>query len=184
MKKIYLSLLIGILCSIIKQSSAQSNTENTAKDTIVTVKLIPPPPKFKRAQNVFAELGGQGITFSVNYDTRFGARRNGLGGRLGVGYIAAIDNNLVTIPFSLNYLLGKEKNFFEIGLGATYTGASLNTDDGFFSGSYSNVIGTMSFMYRLQPLEQGFSLRAGFTPVFNQSAFIPYFVGVSLGYTF
>jgi hypothetical protein len=137
----------------------------------------------KRAQNVFVELGGQGLTVTANYDTRFGNRRDGLGGRIGIGYISGGENSITTIPISVNYLLGKEKNFFEIGLGTTYL--NVNGSDFFFDNSnQSKFIGTMSFSYRLQPVNSGFALRAGITPIFNSYVFLPYFAGVSLGYTF
>ena len=138
-----------------------------------------------RAQNVFVELAGQGLLFSANYDTRFGNRRDGLGGRAGVGYIAADGASLATFPLSLNYLLGKGKNFFEIGLGATF--ASAKSDDFWFNDeevSGTGTIGTMSFAYRLQPVDSGFSFRGGFTPIFTKDFFIPYYFGLSLGYTF
>ncbi len=183
MQKIYPSVLIGILCLFAINLSAQTQKE-TSKDTITTTVVLTPPPPFKRAQNVFVELGGQGVLFSANYDTRFGARRNGLGGRVGIGYLAVDGVNITNIPVSLNYLLGKEKNFFEIGLGATVLAAGSTNEDILFEGNSSGVLGTMSFMYRLQPVESGFSLRVGLTPIFNSSVFLPYFAGVSLGYTF
>ncbi|TDQ06864.1 hypothetical protein [Pedobacter metabolipauper] len=139
----------------------------------------------KRAQNVFVELGGQGLIFSANYDTRFGNRRDGLGGRAGIGYIGADGDNITTVPISLNYLLGKGKNFFEVGLGATFTSLTASGESFIFDeGTSSSVIGTMSFAYRLQPVDSGFALRAGFTPVFSGTNFIPYYAGFSLGYTF
>lgn len=132
----------------------------------------------KRAQNVFAEIGGQGLLFTANYDTRFKAARNGLGGRIGVGYLAFDGDHVTTFPLSLNYLLGKDKHFFEIGLGATLGNADI------FDDSESQVFGTMSFTYRVQPVDSGFSFRAGITPVFNSDFFMPYFGGLSIGYTF
>jgi hypothetical protein len=139
----------------------------------------------KRAQNIYAEFLGQGLIFSVNYDTRFSNKRNGIGGRIGFGGVGGDGDSFVTIPVSLNYLLGDAngKNFFEVGLGATYASLSSNSDS-FFSDGGSTVIGTMSFMYRLQPVKSGFSFRGGFTPIFSSEGFIPYFVGLSLGYTF
>jgi hypothetical protein len=132
----------------------------------------------KRAQNIFIEAGGQGLVFTANYDTRFSNKRNGIGGRVGIGAIGADGVSIVTIPISLNYLLGSGNKFFEMGLGATY----LRGD--FLDSTGSTVIGTMSFMYRLQPEKSGFSFRGGFTPIFNKDFFIPYYFGVSLGYTF
>lgn len=64
----------------------------------------------KRAQNIFIELGGQGLLFTANYE--------------------------------------------------------------------------MSFSYRLQPSDGGFSQRAGLTPVFNKDFFIPYYAGLGLGFSF
>ena len=140
----------------------------------------------KRAQNVFIELGGQGLTFTANYDSRFGNRRDGLGGRAGIGYFAVDGDKVTTIPLSLNYLLGKGNKFFEIGLGATIATINLQSGDDFLfeDGSSEGVVGTMSFAYRVQPIDSGFSFRAGITPIFNKDNFIPYFGGISLGYTF
>lgn len=136
-----------------------------------------------RAQNVFVEIGGQGLLFTANYDTRFSNRRDGLGGRAGIGYISIDGDNITTIPFGLNYLLGSNKHFFEVGLGATVIATSGN-DFTLFDEESSNLLGTMSFSYRLQPVNSGFAFRAGLTPIFGKNFFIPYFAGLSLGYTF
>lgn len=138
----------------------------------------------KRAQNIFVELGGQGLLFTANYDTRFSKRRDGLGGRVGIGYIAADGDNATTVPLSLNYLLGKGKHFFEMGLGATLLATKASDHSFVFNDNDSYIIGTMSFSYRLQPVDRGFSFRAGLTPVFNKDFFIPYYAGLSLGYSF
>jgi hypothetical protein len=138
----------------------------------------------KRAQNIFVELGGQGLLFTANYDTRFSNRRDGLGGRIGIGYIAEGGDNATTIPISMNYLLGKGRHFFEMGLGATLLATGGNDNSLLFDENNSNVIGTMSFSYRLQPVDRGFSFRAGLTPIFNKDFFIPYYAGLSLGYSF
>lgn len=138
----------------------------------------------KRAQNVFVELGGQGLLFTANYDSRFSKRMDGLGGRVGIGYISIGGDNATTVPLSLNYLLGTGRHFFEMGLGATLLATSGNDNSFLFDENNSNVIGTMSFSYRLQPVDQGFSFRAGLTPIFNKNFFIPYYAGLSLGYNF
>lgn len=138
----------------------------------------------KRAQNIFVELGGQGLLFTANYDTRFSKRRDGLGGRVGLGYVAIDGENATTVPLSLNYLLGHGKHFFEMGLGATLMTTGGSESSIVFDDNKSNLIGTMSFSYRLQPSNSGFSLRAGLTPVFNKNFFIPYYAGLSLGYSF
>lgn len=167
--------LNGPVYTISKESILKIVYEN---GNIETYNIIEVALEEKRAQNIYVELAGQGLVFTANYDTRFSNKRNGLGGRIGIGAIGGGGDNLVTIPVSLNYLLGEGKNFFEIGLGATYANASFLDSNG------STVFGTMSFMYRLQPIKSGFSFRGGFTPIFNADVFIPYYAGISLGYTF
>ncbi|PWG78702.1 hypothetical protein [Pararcticibacter amylolyticus] len=138
-----------------------------------------------RAQNVFVELGGPGLLVSANYDTRFTQKRDGIGGRLGAGYMSVDNSSLFTLPLQANYLLGKEGKYFEIGLGATYINLGDDDDDDFLSfDSSSSLIGTMTFGYRYQPETSGFSFRASINPIFNKSGFIPYFAGISLGYAF
>lgn len=156
--------------------------ENGAIENLTTSAPAINTDVVKRAQNVFVEIGAQGLLFTANYDTRFGKSRKGLGGRIGIGALSADGSTLVTVPVSLNYLLGDGKNFFEIGLGATY--GKLSSDQDSFFGSGDQVIGTMAFMYRLQPETSGFSFRGGFTPVFSSEVFLPYYAGLSLGYTF
>lgn len=180
MKKIYLTLLT-VLCAGLTLTADAQNFKSAAMPEVLT-KL--PSGEGSRAQNVFVEVGGQGLLFTANYDTRFGNRRDGLGGRVGIGYISADGDNATTVPLSLNYLLGKNNKFFEIGLGATILATGGSEDSFFFDDNNSNVIGTMSFTYRVQPVDSGFSFRAGITPVFNADFFIPYYGGISLGYTF
>lgn len=138
----------------------------------------------KRAQNIFVELGGQGLLFTANYDSRFSNRRDGLGGRIGIGHIGENGDRATTVPISLNYLLGKEKHFFEMGLGASLMLIGGDGDSLLFDENNSSVLGTMSFAYRLQPNDRGFSFRAGLSPIFNKNFFIPYYAGISLGYSF
>ncbi len=174
MKKFYFILLM--LCTLcISQSKAQQTVDSGTG----------------RAQNVFVEVGGQGLFFTANYDTRFSNKRNGIGGRAGIGYLTEEGSPITTVPVGLNYLLGKGKNFFEVGLGVTFINIGRSDNDFFFpnnsdgsTGSGSTVLGTMSFSYRLQPVDSGFSLRVGLTPFFNRQNFIPYYAGFSLGYTF
>ena len=138
----------------------------------------------KRAQNIFIEAAAQGLILTANYDTRFGQKRDGIGGRVGIGAIGSgYGDNLFSVPVSLNYLLGSGKNFFELGLGATYIKLSTDDPDGFFGDGGNKVIGTMAFMYRLQPEKSGFSFRGGFTPIFFDGS-LQYWGGLSLGYAF
>ena len=155
----------------------------------------------------FAEAGGAGIAFSANFDTRFTESRLGWGIRAGVGFVSAdrtvYDPNTgwwyssdpesaITVPAQINYIFGKRnsQHTFEAGAGATYVSKKLDIMD-FYQYGYNNtfrdrrsqLFGTFSFMYRRQPVNGGFSWRAGFTPLFAKGLIQP-FAGVSVGYNF
>ena len=93
----------------------------------------------------------------------------------------------------LNYLMGKDGNYFEIGLGAAYayyqentdigTGCGCGTSEDLFSGEGSQLIGTVTIGYRWQPTDGGFMFRVGLSPAFNKEEFIPFWPYLSLGYT-
>jgi len=140
-----------------------------------------------RSQGIFVEVLGNGFIYSVNYDTRFSQGFDGWGGRAGIGYIAIDDVRFTAMPFLVNYLFGKEKHFFEVGVGTTFLVASES------NGTYGPVgdrergtgfIGAMSLGYRMEPTDGGFMFRAGLTPIFSSSTFWPLWPQVSFGYAF
>ncbi|HUC83071.1 MAG TPA: hypothetical protein VMR70_19335, partial [Flavisolibacter sp.] len=118
-----------------------------------------------QAKSVYAELLGPGLA-SINFDTRFQKKEDGIGGRVGIGYFSIDEESLLTVPVGLNYLLSKnQRNYFEIGAGVTYVRYSSTyfvdpADKEIFDGSF----GHLHFGYRLQPKEGGFLFRAGITP--------------------
>ena len=147
-----------------------------------------------RAKSIYLEAGGPGSFYSLNYDTRFKKKQNGLGARIGITYILVDNENSIAIPFALNYLFGKQKHYFELGAGATYfydfkTDYSLlfNEEPPYISAKLSKfgsgVIGTFSAGYRYQPLKGGFTFRAGNSIIFKKD-FLPLWPYVSVGYTF
>lgn len=105
-----------------------------------------------------AELGGPGILFSANIDTRFTQSTLGWGGRIGLGFVTAdeydgnfgyVPRSVVTIPAQINYVFGKSDspNTLEVGGGITYVGRKLEIFN-FYDDKTSNFFGTASFMYR------------------------------------
>lgn len=145
----------------------------------------------------YAEVGGPGILFSANIDSRFNKTHLGWGGRIGVGFVTAdevtIDNNgfynydlqsVVTLPAQVNYIFGKNDSphTFEVGAGVTYVGKELEIFN-FYEERSSKWFGTASFMYRRQPAKGGFTWRAGFTPMVAKGYIQPT-GGISLGYSF
>ena len=141
----------------------------------------------RRAQSVYFELLGPAATYSFNYDTRFQNTLNGLGGRIGLGYIAIDGNSVFSVPLMANYLLGKGGKYFEMGLGATYIGFNSSesaAENEVLFINESQVFGTMVFGYRRQPVDGGFLFRAGLSPIFGKGNFIPYYGYIGLGYSF
>jgi len=77
-----------------------------------------------KKNEIFAELGGNGLLGSVNYYRQFG-EKPGFGARVGAG-VSGTEASL-TIPVGVNYLIRKIGNhsFLDLGLGATFTKASV-----------------------------------------------------------
>jgi hypothetical protein len=156
----------------------------------------------KTVKQFYTELGGPGILFSANLDSRFKpAQRLGWGFRAGLGftlvdqetyvnqpngpYYSYRTRSIATLPLGINYLFGKSgsANMFEVGGGVTVfskKASVLNYNE------YSEgvLIGHFDFMYRRQPVDGGFSWRIGFTPVINPDGDIFPFGAIGLGYSF
>lgn len=172
-----ITTITGLLCLFITTSlQAQTATKTTTDSTVI-----------KRAQSVYVELFGPGLILSGNYDIRFKKTRDGLGARIGVGYIKEKESTMTSFPVQVNYLLGKGNKFFEIGAGASYlnithSDKSISSDYlGFGDGPM--LLGTITFGYRYEPREGGFTFRASVNPLFNSEMFTPS-GGISLGYSF
>lgn len=152
--------------------------------------------KYPGRTQFYAELGGPGILFSANIDTRFAKSSLGWGGRFGLGFVTADEVTMtggsynydpvsvVTLPVQVNYIFGKSDSphTFEVGAGVTYVGKKLEIFN-FYDDKTSNIFGTASFMYRRQPLKGGFTWRIGFTPLIA-NGYIQPSGAASVGYSF
>lgn len=151
--------------------------------TIVLVFLLISGASFgQAAKSVYFELGGPGLA-SVNFDTRFGPKEDGFGGRIGVGGFSIDGTSAIFVPIGVNYLLGKDnRNYFEVGGGVTpvFINDDFLDDDDSFTGTFGHLV----FGYRMQPAAGGFTFRAFICPVFGNGGFIPYYAGLSFGYKF
>lgn len=156
-------------------------------------------------REIFVELFGASMLYSVNYDTRLvRGRRDGWGVRAGLGvwgasYLTGAGFEKLTVlafPLGVNYLIGKRKGQLELGIGATL----LRISDNFVSGSDVSIgfydatlnatttITTLSFVYRHSPIKkQGIIWRVGLEPIIigggSLSPFIP-LPTVGIGYKF
>jgi hypothetical protein len=150
-------------------------------------------------QNLYVELGGNGIAFNVMYESRLKKSSDGLGIKAGFGGFSGNSENLFTLPVGLNWLLTKDnKNFFEIGFGATF----LHYDEkqswywpdessdrypvnviGMTVDQKNSVFGHLTLGYRRQPSSGGLTWGVAVTPHFNQNGFWPLWIGLKFGYS-
>ncbi|HMP85798.1 MAG TPA: hypothetical protein PKE63_00885 [Lacibacter sp.] len=134
----------------------------------------------KAATSAFVEAGGPGLA-SFNFDTRFAARQDGWGLRLGLGGFVVDNEGAMFVPVTLNHLLGKDgRNYFEVGGGVTIVPFSSATGNS----PLAKTSGHLIFGYRYQPSNAGVLFRATINPVFGNGFFWPFYGGVSVGYKF
>jgi hypothetical protein len=146
-------------------------------------------------KSFFAEVGGRAILYSANFDMRTErGRRNGWGFNTGLSIMGSTGNFgvAVLVPFGVNYLIGKKKNFIEVGAGATYMfliGNDSSSNVVWGIGDFSipefegSLFGTFTLGYRHMPRANGITWRATFNPVILSQSFHPFF-GLSIGYQF
>jgi|GEM_PF-3800694 len=168
--------------------------------------LIPFGQKSKRDQTIYAEVLGNGLFYSLNYDTRLQKnKREGWGLRAGIGIISisAKDtvNNLkgrvaiTSIPLMANYIIGKNRSGLEVGIGPTILLAKLkdlrnSAPDNVSTSNLldepltaNNIYLTGVIGYRYRALNNGFLFRIGLTPYVSDGA-INMSGGLSLGFVF
>lgn len=152
-------------------------------------------PSSDKAFQVQIEALGPASLLSVNIDSRFGKKENGLGFRLGLGGsplgmfgVSCNVGTQISVPLGINYLVGKKQHLLELGGGLVPTIISAtkrycpNLNPGFFSdetGSYA----FLSAGYRYQPVQQKRkTYRVFISPLF-QNGFSPKFWGgASIGF--
>jgi len=161
----------------------------------------PPPPSYvpppsndgaRTANNViFAELLGNGLLYSVNYE-RF--LSDDLSVRVGFGYVSvnasssdsSAHASLLTVPVLVNYYVGGVNNKLQLGIGGTFVDVSAATStagSGAFSGTGCMPVATGVVGYRYIPHDGGFAFGVGLTPFVGPGGFQAW-GGLSLGGVF
>ncbi len=156
---------------------AQNLEEDTVKrdSTIVSA---------RKPRTAFLEVGGPGLALTLNYDSRFGDRRDKWGYRVGAGYYNTGSNWVASVPLQINYLYGKGSNFLEFGAGTTFVRSHGTSNGTFFQfDNITGFIGTATLGYRYQQDNGGINFRIAFVPILYDDGFIAE-GGISIGYTF
>lgn len=177
MKRFNLILFILLVCfhPCVAQTEDWSKAENMQ---VVNKEFV--------NNTIYVELLGNAGIYSFNYERRVSNR---FWGRIGVGYYPGPFGELVAVPIGLNYMMGKEAKFFELGLVITPIYAESNFD--LFSESESKneefgIILSPTIGYRYQPQKKkNLFFKIAFTPLLTtlETTFVPS-GGLSIGYSF
>lgn len=163
---------------------------------------------------IYLEGGGNSMVYSINYERIFFIKNNfQLSGRLGVGiysmpagyynpltqgFVWMPPNATYAIPMEANFVFGRKRGKFELGLGYTHFVNSFPVMREDVNGMpyietytrYQGGVG-LSCLYRYEKLDGGFFLKAGLTGVFmfGTDPNVPDFAGfpwpkLVLGYKF
>lgn len=157
-------------------------------------------PELKPRQNIYVELGGNGIAFNAMYESRFKKSTDGAGFKAGLGGFTGSYEKVFTLPLGINWLLTKDnKHFFELGFGATFLHYEDTYNWDWWGGSndpfpvdvagltidkMNSVFGHLTMGYRRQPASGGIMWGVAVTPQFNQNGFWPLWFGLKFGYSF
>ena len=139
-----------------------------------------------RQNEVFIELGGNGLLASLNYERQF-FKKPGIGFRVGAG-VYGTDPHL-TIPVGINYLFRffQSRSFIDVGLGVTYT--DYNVQLYTVEKPEPGVVQKEQSFYLIPSVglkactSKNFAWRLYITPVLSHSDLLPY-IGFGFGKRF
>lgn len=136
-----------------------------------------------RQNNIFLELGGNGLGYSLNYERQL-LKKPGPGIRIGMGSYS-LDEFQLSIPVGVNLLLNiyDNKVFLDLGYGVTYTKAdaklyiSVKRDPSYRNTNYFNYIPSAGIRFHTS---RNYLWRLTLSGVVNDYGLIPW-IGVSFG---
>ena len=151
---------------------------------------------FHPSQIQFEALGPAGL-FSINIDSRFAKKENGIGFRIGLGgsTLGSLGESCnsgaqISFPVGINYLIGKKQSLLELGGGAVLaiiSGTKIFCTDierSFFSDETVSY-GYLLAGYRFQSAEKKkLTYRIFISPLFQEDFPMKFWGGVSIGYRF
>ena len=126
----------------------------------------------KRAEVILADasiIPWVGIRTTMSYDFRFNEKNNGIGAKIGVGYV--VGAGAPDIDAKLNWLLGGKGHYCDAGIGAII-------------GLDSFVFGTANIGYRFQPLSGHFVAKIGLSAIILPPYDILPGLEIGIGYKF
>ncbi|MDO3696059.1 hypothetical protein QVZ41_14495 [Wenyingzhuangia sp. chi5] len=126
----------------------------------------------KNNSNIFIELGGNAITYSVNYEKIIKQIKNhNLAIRIGGSYFKKKgQNNIIGIPIGVNLITNNNKNHhLDLGAGVSYSkgfiqSGTVNNNEW---DSYEELFFIPSIGYRYDKLKKGINFRIAYTPLIS-----------------
>jgi hypothetical protein len=141
-----------------------------------------------KKNEVFLELGGNGLLGSVNYSRQL-TKDPGLNFRIGIGAYGS-NPTYITLPLGVNYLFRiiEKHTFLDLGLGATLTNADVTMSvrreysEG-YTHPRSKLVNFIPSIGIKTNTKKDFVWRFNITPVINNYGTVPSF-GLSFGKRF
>lgn len=134
------------------------------------------------ASQIYFEAGGSAVIYSLNFDSRFKKQENGLGFRIGLGGAGGSGSGYFAIPAQINYLLGENGKYLELGAGGTYINVHGND---FLFDDQATMVANLVVGFRSQPFaKKGLTWRIAFTPFIGGGAGFQPYAGASIGFRF
>ena len=101
------------------------------------------------------------------------------------GYFDNVTRTFYSVPVGLNYILGnpEKASTFEVGAGVTFLTRKVSLYN-YEMEKPGHAVGHVTFMYRIAPVNGGFSFRIGFTPIIGTAGDLFPMGTVGFGYAF
>ena len=129
-----------------------------------------------KENHIFFETFGNAGAYSLNYERHIASN---ISARIGFSAVPFSEENAIGIPMNASYHLFVGKNYFEIGLGATYFSAPMEV--GSLGDKNAEDFVTTGVLGYCMQSRNGLIVRFVFTPFYYDDDFIP-FGGVSFGF--
>jgi hypothetical protein len=169
---------------------------SSATSPVATATAAAPPASAGPDNQVFLELLGNGLLYSLNYERFFSAWNQRFGIRGGGSFItykissANGAGNLVlaSVPVVASWYWGPSPHKLQLGLGASalYVSAATDATGQKFSSSEEGlgIAATAVVGYRYLPRDGGFTFGIGFTPLLRAGRGLLPWGGASGGFAF
>lgn len=131
----------------------------------------------KPKKSLFAELGGNGGLYSVNFENRFAQIKSSrFVYSAGFSFVPLSGRFVMDVPLSVSWIKGKGKHQFQLGTGQTFIVSS--------EGKGGAIRGNFRIGYRLEPLQKRHFWLFAYTPNYSWMQNFQYenWIGVSFGY--